>query len=64
MYNIWYIVYTNIYIYLFIGNNNQESAFTDNHLSIEELSTSPVESVQQANGILTTFKSSSKEGNH
>ncbi|XP_025207170.1 protein sprint isoform X3 [Melanaphis sacchari] len=44
------------------GNNNQESAFTDNHLSIEELSTSPVESIQQTNGILTTFKSSSKEG--
>ncbi|VVC35873.1 Hypothetical protein CINCED_3A000453 [Cinara cedri] len=44
------------------GNNNQESAFTDNHLSIEELSTSPMESTQQSNGFLTTFKSSSKEG--
>ncbi|XP_025413709.1 protein sprint isoform X4 [Sipha flava] len=44
------------------GNNNQESAFTDNHLSIEELSTSPVENTQQTNGFLTTFKSTSKEG--
>lgn len=48
----------------FIGNNNQESAFVDNHLSIEELSTSPTDSShQQPNGFLTTFKNSSKESN-
>lgn len=48
--------------WMFAGNNNQESAFTDSHLSIEELSTSPAENTQQSNGVLTTFKSSSKEG--
>jgi len=49
---------------LFAGNNNQESAFTDNNMSIEELSTSPVAETaqQQTNGFLTTFKNTSKEG--
>lgn len=49
---------------LLAGNNNQESAFTDNHQSVEELSPSPTECTQQTNGFLTTFKNSSKEGSH
>ncbi|XP_050442799.1 protein sprint isoform X2 [Adelges cooleyi] len=46
------------------GNNNQESGFVDNQLSVEELSTSPVESTQQSNGFLTTFKNTLKDGTH
>lgn len=56
--------HTRLYYSPLIGNNNQESAFTDTNLSVEELSTSPVETTQQTNGLLTTFKTSSKEGNN
>lgn len=58
------IVNTRSYYSPFAGNNNQESTFTDTNLSVEELSTSPVETAQQTNGLLTTFKTSSKEGNY
>ncbi|XP_050547742.1 protein sprint isoform X3 [Daktulosphaira vitifoliae] len=44
------------------GNNNQESGSIENQLSIEELSTSPAESSQQTNGVMTTFKNSYKDG--